>query len=160
KDGKRTTSVEPTRQYHQNTTQTRTIRGYFEGEATSEVGLDAGLFTDFWVSLEPDTSVVQNRAKSADERFGAYMQQRVLPVIQEDPSKTEELTRQLVKVQDLATDEIIAEYVNPERSIPVTFRIIVSPMVTWIWIGAIIAILGALFAAWPSGAFRRKRKVA
>ncbi|MGK2933500.1 MAG: heme lyase CcmF/NrfE family subunit [Solirubrobacterales bacterium] len=159
KDGEKTTSVEPTRRYHQNKSQTRTIRGYFEGEATSEVGLDAGLFTDFWVALEPDTTVVQDRAKTADERFGAYMQQRVLPVIQRDPSKTAELTRQLVRVQDLATDEIIQEYVNPDRSIPVTFRIIVSPMVTWIWIGAIIAILGALFAAWPSGAFRRKRKV-
>jgi len=33
-------------------------------------------------------------------------------------------------------------------------------MVTWIWLGAIIAILGALFAVWPSGAFRRKAKAA
>ena len=160
KDGEKTTTLEPTRRYHQNKSATRTIRGYFEGEATSEVGLDAGLFTDFWVALEPDTAVVQDRAKSADARFGAYMRQRVLPVIQKDPSKTEELTRQLIRVQDLATDEIIQEYVNPERVIPVTFRIIVSPMVTWIWIGAIIAILGALFAVWPGGAFRRKRKVA
>ncbi len=159
RDGERFTDLHPTRRYHQNTTETRTIGGYFTGEATSEVGLKAGVFSDFWVALEPDTQVVQDRAKTADLRFAAYMRQKVLPVIQRDPSRTAELTRQLVKVQNLATDEIIKEYVNPDRSIPVTFRIIVSPMVTWIWIGAIIAILGALFAVWPSGTFRRKRRI-
>ncbi|MGK2956725.1 MAG: heme lyase CcmF/NrfE family subunit [Solirubrobacterales bacterium] len=159
RDGKQFTRLYPTRRYHQTTTGTRTISGYFEGEATSEVGLKAGPFSDFWVALEPNTEIVQARAKTADERFGAYMSQKVLPVIQKDPSKTAALTEQLVKVQDLATDTLIKEYVNPENSIPVTFRIIVSPMVTWIWIGAIIAILGALFAAWPSGTFRRRKKV-
>ena len=32
---------------------------------------------------------------------------------------------------------------------PATFRLIVSPMVTWIWIGALIAFLGGLIALWP-----------
>jgi len=35
------------------------------------------------------------------------------------------------------------------------FRIIVSPMVFWIWLGAIIVFIGGLIAAWPSvGAVR------
>lgn len=157
KDGKKYSRIYPSRRYHLNTSDTRTISGYFEGEATSEVGLDAGLFSDFWVALEPDTSAIQDRAASADARFGAYMRQKVLPVIQRDPTQAEALTAQLVKVQNLATDQILEEYVNPENSVPVTFRVIVSPLVTWIWIGAIISILGALFAAWPSGTFRRKK---
>jgi len=158
RDGEKVEFLQPTRRYHLDTSATRTISGYFEGEATSEVGLRAGLFSDFWVALEPDTSVIQDRAKVADERFGAYMRQRVLPEIQRDPSQTAELTRQLVKVQDLATDEIIQAYVDPAKPVPVTFRIIVSPMVTWIWLGSIITVLGALFAVWPSGTFRRRSK--
>lgn len=158
RDGEKFTRVYPTRQYHLNTAGTRTIMSYFEGEATSEVGLKAGLFSDFWIAVEPDTGAIQDRAKSADARFGAYMRQKVLPVIQRDPSQTEELTKQLIKVQNLATDEILKEYTSPSNSVPITFRIIVSPLVTWIWIGAIIAILGALFAVWPSGTFRRKGK--
>jgi cytochrome c-type biogenesis protein CcmF len=157
RDGKQFTRLYPTRRYNQVTTGTRTIGGYFEGEATSEVGLKAGPFSDFWVALEPNTEIIQARAKTADQRFGAYMSQKVLPVIQRDPSKTAELTQQLLKVQNLATDTILEEYTNPENVIPVSFRIIVSPMVTWIWIGAIIAIIGALFAAWPSGTFRRRK---
>ena len=158
RDGEKFTRVYPTRQYHLNTSGTRTIMSYFEGEATSEVGLKAGLFSDFWVAVEPDTGAIQDRAKSADARFGAYMRQKVLPAIQEDPSQTAELTDQLIKVQNLATDEILKEYTSPANAVPITFRIIVSPMVTWIWIGAIISILGALFAVWPSGTFRRKGK--
>ena len=158
RDGEKFTVVRPTRQYHLNTSMTRTIMAYFDGEATSEVGLKAGLFRDFWVAVEPDTSEIQKRAKSADARFGAYMRQKVLPVIQRDPSQTAELTRQLIKVQNLATDEILKEYVSPANAVPITFRIIVSPMVTWIWLGAIVAVLGALFAVWPSGTFRRKGK--
>jgi cytochrome c-type biogenesis protein CcmF len=38
-----------------------------------------------------------------------------------------------------------------------TFRVIVSPMVSWIWIGAIITILGALFAVWPARTSRRRK---
>jgi cytochrome c-type biogenesis protein CcmF len=33
---------------------------------------------------------------------------------------------------------------------PATFRLLVSPMVTWIWIGALIAFGGGLIALWPS----------
>jgi cytochrome c-type biogenesis protein CcmF len=33
---------------------------------------------------------------------------------------------------------------------PATFRMLVSPMVTWIWIGALVVFLGGLIALWPS----------
>ena len=38
------------------------------------------------------------------------------------------------------------------RQPPATFRVIVNPMVTWIWIGGLIVFAGALIALWPSGA--------
>ena len=33
---------------------------------------------------------------------------------------------------------------------PATFRVLVSPMVTWIWLGALVVFLGGLIALWPS----------
>ena len=33
---------------------------------------------------------------------------------------------------------------------PATFRVIVNPLVSWIWIGALIALAGAALAAWPT----------
>jgi len=157
KEGRRFATLEPTRRYYQRTSGTKTIAGYFEGEATSEVGLRAGARKDFWVSIEPDTNEIRQRSQVADERFGAYMRARVLPVVQRDPSQAGALAQQLVAVQGLATDQIIADYVNPKTATAATFRVMVSPMVTWIWIGAIITILGALFALWPARTSRRRK---
>ena len=39
---------------------------------------------------------------------------------------------------------------------PATFRIIASPLVTWIWLGALIVFAGGLIAMWPAGARARK----
>jgi cytochrome c-type biogenesis protein CcmF len=42
---------------------------------------------------------------------------------------------------------------------PAQFRFIVSPLVTWIWLGALVILLGGLTALWPppGGATRRVR---
>ena len=42
---------------------------------------------------------------------------------------------------------------------PASFRVLVSPLVTWIWIGALIVIGGGLLSLWPApaGAPRRAR---
>jgi cytochrome c-type biogenesis protein CcmF len=42
---------------------------------------------------------------------------------------------------------------------PASFRVLVSPLVTWIWIGALIVFGGGLLALWPApaGATRRAR---
>jgi cytochrome c-type biogenesis protein CcmF len=42
---------------------------------------------------------------------------------------------------------------------PAQFRFIISPLVSWIWIGALIILLGGLISIWPppGGATRRVR---
>ena len=44
-----------------------------------------------------------------------------------------------------------------QKSPAATFRLIVNPMVTWIWIGGIIGLGGALVALWPSALADRRR---
>ena len=41
------------------------------------------------------------------------------------------------------------------RQLASTFKVIVNPLVTWMWIGGIIALAGALIALWPSRGRRR-----
>jgi hypothetical protein len=38
---------------------------------------------------------------------------------------------------------------------PATFRVIVDPLVTWMWIGGLIALAGAMIAIWPARSARR-----
>ena len=50
---------------------------------------------------------------------------------------------------------LVARY--PTDATPATIRVIVSPLVTWIWLGALIVFAGGLIAIWPmpAGATRR-----
>ncbi len=47
----------------------RTISSYFAGESDSEIGLKAGLGSDFWTAIQPDITGVQRHARAADLGF-------------------------------------------------------------------------------------------
>ncbi len=107
------------------------ISRFFEGEATSEVGLRAGWRRDVWTAIAPDISSLRPRLEEGDKVFaGAEL----------TPRQREVLLAQ-------ALDGLARSYANDPP--PATFRLIVSPMVTWIWIGAVLALLGGLIALWP-----------
>ena len=65
---------------------------------------------------------------------------------------------QINELQSLAINRIAKSYLD--ESAPVIFKVIVDPLVTWMWIGGLISLLGALLAIWPGrgrhrGAFIR-----
>jgi cytochrome c-type biogenesis protein CcmF len=58
-------------------------------------------------------------------------------------------------LQGLAVRRIERSYLkNPP---PATFRVNVNPLVTWIWVGGGIAVIGGLVAIWPAPEARRRR---
>ena len=60
---------------------------------------------------------------------------------------------QISKLQSLAADRVAKSYLSDQA--PVTFKVIVNPLVTWMWIGGLIALMGALIAIWPARSRRR-----
>jgi cytochrome c-type biogenesis protein CcmF len=112
------------------------VSRFFEGEATSEVGLNAGLRRDFWVSVAPDTERLDPRVKQGDRVFAKADKAGALTAAQRDDFLGRALTG------------LTRSYANDPP--PATFRVLVSPMVTWIWLGAIVVLLGSLIALWPS----------
>ncbi|HWM10413.1 MAG TPA: heme lyase CcmF/NrfE family subunit [Solirubrobacteraceae bacterium] len=112
------------------------VSRFFEGEATSEVGLDAGLQRDVWVSVAPDTRRLEPRVEEGDDVFAAADESGELGADEREAFLAEAL-RGLVR-----------SYTDDPP--PATFRLLVSPMVTWIWIGALLVFLGGLIALWPS----------
>jgi len=112
------------------------VSRFFEGEATSEVALDAGLRRDFWASVAPDTRRLDARVKEGDKVFSEADKAGAL-----GPEDRDRLLAQ-------ALQGLTASYAsNPPAA---TFRLLVSPMVTWIWLGALIVFCGGLIALWPS----------
>jgi cytochrome c-type biogenesis protein CcmF len=164
-DGKAFT-LHPTRRFYRPTgDETGTISDYFGGEADSEIGLKAGLGSDFWSAPGPDMTAVQRRARAADRGFKACVgggpgtppQCRAVAAMMRaaltNPRLRPAALSQIERLQ-LATAERIASGYVAEAP-PMTFKLIVNPLVTWMWIGGLIALSGALIGLWPTRRTRR-----
>jgi cytochrome c-type biogenesis protein CcmF len=165
-DGGEVHYVRPSRQFHRPTgREGGLISDYFAGEATSEVGLRAGFLSDLWIAEEPDMSGLQADARAADQGFRACIQGgpgtppqckalgALMRAAAADPRMQAQALEQISQLQGLTAERVAKGYLdNPA---PATFRIIVDPLVTWMWIGGLIALAGALIALWPSRGRRR-----
>src|SRR5215218_2507646 len=115
------------------------ISRFFEGEATSEVGLQAGIRRDLWTAVAPDIGSLRSRIDEGDKVFG-------------DAASLSQADRDEFLAQALAG--LTRTYADDPP--PATFRFISSPMVMWIWLGGLIVLGGSLIALWPAGARARR----
>ena len=86
-----------------------------------------------WTAVQPDTSRLMHPIAVANSKFSsapAQMQAVVLAALVESYRR------------------------NPP---PATFRVVVSPMIVWIWAGGGVVLLGSLTALWPTAEARRRR---
>jgi cytochrome c-type biogenesis protein CcmF len=165
-DDKVVAILRPSRRYFRPTGQpVGTIGSFFEGEATSEVGLKSGFGEDLWAAPQPDISAVQQRVRAADKGFRACVsgapgtppQCKALAATMRAAAANPQLqARALDQIGQIqaATAERIAKGYLTDGSATI-FKIIVNPLVTWMWIGGLIALLGALLALWPARGRRR-----
>ena len=115
-------------------------------------GCKAGLRNDFWIASRPDISGVQRRARAADRaskpasaaRPGTPPQcEAVAATDARGRSPTRRLAPRGARPDRRACRrrprrEIAQSYIA--EGPPATFRVIVNPLVTWIWIGGLIAL--------------------
>lgn len=136
RDGKRIETIHPTREYFPSLDpQYGPVSRFFMGEAATEVALDAGATRDLWVAMQPDGDALAGALDALDKQL---------------KGTTAPYARGPVLAVRLAQ-------LYAQRPSPVTFQVIVSPLVTWIWIGAIIMGLGSLLALWPGGDLQTRR---
>jgi cytochrome c-type biogenesis protein CcmF len=159
-------TLRPSRRYYRPTGQeTGTISSFFEGEATSEVGLKAGPGSDLWTAMQPDITAVQRRVRAADKGFRACLRgapgtpslcaalAATMRAAAVDPSRRPAALAQIAGIQTATADKIAASYLRDGSA--TVFKVIVDPLVTWMWIGGLIALIGALIALWPARGRRR-----
>lgn len=135
--GGNTTIVRPKRNFYPvNDPSVPMIARFFEGEPTSEVDVRWGIKRDLWFAVQPDLASLIPAIREADRKFGNILQK--LP-----PRYT-----------GAVISAIARSYAhNPPAA---NFRMIVSPMVAWIWMGGAIAVFGSLIALWPGAETRRR----
>jgi cytochrome c-type biogenesis protein CcmF len=165
KDGKSFT-LHPDRRFYRPTgVSGGTISNYFGGESDSDIGLKAGVLRDFWTAIQPSITGVQAAARAADKGFeacvgggaGAPPQCKAVAAMMRAAAANPQLRpaalAQIETLQVATAKQIAKRYVA--EGVPATFRVIVNPLVTWMWIGGLIALAGALIGLWPTRGTRR-----
>jgi len=114
---------------------------FFEGEATSEVGLKAGIRRDLWTAMTPDIRTLMPTIEEGNRVFAAAAG-KLAPRLEG-------------QALGAALNGIVRQYIASTPA--ATFRVIVSPLVTWIWLGAIVVFLGGMIALWPGPDAARRR---
>jgi cytochrome c-type biogenesis protein CcmF len=165
-DGKRVATLRPSRRYFKPTgVETSTIDSFWDGEATSEVGLKAGLREDLWIADQPNIGAVQRQVRAADKGFKACVSgapgtppqckavAATMRAAAANPSLRPAALAQIAQIQTVTAEQIAKSYLTDDS--PVTFKVIVNPLVTWMWLGGLIALAGALMALWPTRGRRR-----
>jgi cytochrome c-type biogenesis protein CcmF len=125
----------------------------FNGQSDSDVGLRAGLTRDIWTVINPDLTPLQAEINRGDQVFTKLMTS-LTPAQARRPATIQFIEAERAR----AITGLAARFVT--HPWPVNFLLIVSPLVTWIWIGAIIIACGGLIALWPLPALARRRRPA
>ncbi len=165
-DDKVVATLHPSRRYFRPTGQQLGMIGdFFAGEATSEVGLKAGIGSDLWTAMQPGVAAVQARVRAADRGFRACVRggpgtppqcdalATTMRAAANNPALAPAALTQIASIQTATATKIAESYLGDGSA--AVFKVIVDPLVTWMWIGGLIALLGALTALWPARGRRR-----
>jgi cytochrome c-type biogenesis protein CcmF len=122
----------------------------FDGQSDSQVGLQAGLTRDIWTVVNPNVQPIQAEIDRGDKVFTSLMT-TLTPAQVRNPATFDAIRIERAR----AIAGLAHQYVT--RAWPVEFLLIVSPLVTWIWLGAIVIVGGGLIALWPVPVRLRRR---
>ncbi|MFL5843406.1 MAG: heme lyase CcmF/NrfE family subunit [Solirubrobacteraceae bacterium] len=145
KDGVHQATLEPTKGWYPASAPFAPVSGMFDGENTSEVRMLAGLRRDIWTAISPDLGPLRAEMKLYDRAIRKM-------------AADKQPVRQQVIAFRVGLEKIVESYASGTPA--ATFRLIVSPLVAWIWIGGLIVFGGGLIAMWPAPDTARRRATA
>ncbi len=157
KAGKHVTTVNTIRNFYPSQDPGDGLIGKFFDSATSDsqVGLDAGLRRDIWTVINVDPSHLAPLINQGDNLFAKYAPSVMTQAVKLPPARAQQAMNALWAERDLAVAEIARRFVS--HPWPTEFLLIVDPLVTWIWLGALIIGGGGLIALWPVPSLARRR---
>ncbi len=130
------------------------IGRFFNGSVESQVGLRSGFLRDIWMVPEQNTAPLGPAINAADGQM-----ERALQAIAKLPVASQRRwlasNSPIWAARNARILKIASLYTT--HPWPVTFLIIVSPLVMWLWLGGIIMAVGALISLRPIPALTRLR---
>jgi cytochrome c-type biogenesis protein CcmF len=155
KHGRHVTTVTTTRRFYPATADPNAgpISIAFNGSSDSQVGLRAGLTRDIWTVINPNLAPLAAQINRGDRVF-----ERLMTSLTPAQAQQQSNMQFIAFERQRAVAGLAGRFVT--RPWPVNFLLIVSPLVTWIWIGAIIIACGGLISLRPLPALARRRAAA
>jgi cytochrome c-type biogenesis protein CcmF len=138
KDGHYVTTLRPSEDFYESDEESQGSVGHLiGGTAVSNIGIDASLTRDLWSAIQPE--IETPRLKRVIE-----VGNRTIPFSRPDEGL-------------FVIDFLAHEYLRHPP--PAQFRLEVSPLIMWIWLGGLIVFAGGLLALSPGGrAFQSLRR--
>jgi cytochrome c-type biogenesis protein CcmF len=127
---------------------------FFNGSDESRIGLDAGLTKDIWTVVDPSLQPLQSLINKGDRTFLAALASEATQTPAQRRQTGAFISSELGQAIEGLTQRFIT---HPWAA---KFLLIVSPLVTWLWLGALISIGGGLIALWPVPIRARRRALA
>jgi cytochrome c-type biogenesis protein CcmF len=130
------------------------IGRFFNGSAESQIGLKSGFLRDIWTVPEQNIAPLGPQISRAD----AQMEGALRAIAKLPPASQRRLLASnspLWAARNARILRIASLYTS--HPWPVTFLMIVSPLVMWLWIGGLIMAAGALISLRPIPALSRLR---
>ncbi len=158
KGGKQVTTLRTARGFYPSQDGSLGMLGrFFGGEADSDVGLKTGLTRDIWTVVNPDLTPLQSRINQGNRLFASALVRAMgtFAARHVSAAQAQQELAPLWQVRDQMVAGIAARYATHPWS--VDFLLIVSPLVMWIWLGALIIAVGGLIALWPVPKLTRRR---
>ena len=157
KGGKHVTTITTTRSFYPSQNPSDGLVGKFFDTANSDsqVGLDAGLRRDIWTVVNVDPTPLAALINKGNNLFAAYAPQVMTKAAKQPPAQAQTTMNTLWAERDLAVTEIAKRFVT--HPWPTEFLLIVDPLVSWLWLGALIMGGGGLIALWPAPSLARRR---
>jgi cytochrome c-type biogenesis protein CcmF len=151
RDGKHVTTLRTTHDYYPSQDLSLGPVGrFFNGEDETRIGWQAGLRRDIWSSVLPNITHLQGLISQGNAVFERAMQDAG-----RGGAKAAPAINLLLQARDAAVVGIVRRYVA--EAPPADFHLLVSPLISWLWIGGLIVLGGGLIALWPAPAAVRRR---
>jgi cytochrome c-type biogenesis protein CcmF len=128
------------------------IGRFFNGSDETQVGLKAGALQDIWTDINPNVTPLQGLIANGN----SIVQQAIEKVLTLPAAQRGRALSTIYQLRDAAILALTQRYVTHPWA--AQFLFIVSPLVTWLWAGAILAALGGLIALWPLPPRRNRRR--
>jgi cytochrome c-type biogenesis protein CcmF len=162
KRGHHVVTVNTSRGFYPSTNISDGIIGRFfdSANADSTVGLDAGPLRDIWTVVNSNPTHLSKVINQGNRVFANLLSSILKQTKGMSPAQQDAAIARVGfwTARDKAVAGIVSQYVS--HPWPVQFLLIVSPLVTWIWAGALIIGFGGLIALWPAPVLVRRRSPA